>query len=452
MSLRGDEAGSRIAVVGGGVSGLVATHELLRAGHDVQLFEAEGHAGGHANTIAVETGAARRDVDTGFVVFNDRNYPNLDRLFAELGVATQPAEMSFSVSDAKGRFEWASRPLGLFARPAHAVDPRFHRMLADLVRFNREARELVGQNGSGPTLREFLARRDYSPYFVERLIVPQVSAIWSADPAEMWSFPASFLAEFFANHGALQLRGRPRWRSVSGGSQRYVEALTRGFGDRLRLRAPVRRIERERDGVLLVLDSGAERFDEVVLAVHSDQALRMLANPSQPEREVLGAIPYQSNETVLHSDQRLLPRRRTARASWNFHLCDEPAGRTTITYDMSRLQSLGPGPRLLVTLNRTEAIDPSRVIRRFEYAHPVYTRPGVAAQGRWREISGQRRTHYCGAYWRWGFHEDGVWSALRVSEALGGRGPIAAGKAAAPATPAPVPITSAEPDGLPLAA
>ncbi len=451
MSLKHDGA-MRIAVVGAGVSGLVATHELLGAGHDVHLFEADSHAGGHANTIPVESDAGRWDVDTGFVVLNDRNYQNLDRLFAELGVATQPAEMSFSVSDGAGGFEWSSRPLGLFARPAHAVDPRFHRMLADLVRFNREARELVGQNGAGPSMGDFLSQRRYSPYFVERLIVPQVSAIWSADPAELWSFPASFMAEFFANHGALQLRGRPRWRSVSGGSKRYVEALVRRFADRLHLRTPVRRIERDPGGIRLLLEQGSERFDQLVLAVHSDQALRMLTDPSRAEGEVLGAIPYQSNETVLHSDPRLLPRRRAARASWNYHLSEQPAGRTTITYDMNRLQSLRSEESFLVTLNRSEAIDPSRVIRRFEYSHPVYTRAGVAAQSRWNEISGRRRTHYCGAYWRWGFHEDGVWSALRVSEALGGRGPLGAGEAEAPAAPLRLPIGVPEPDRLPLAA
>ncbi len=214
----------------------------------------------------------------------------------------------------------------------------------------------------------------------------------------------------------------------------------------------MRRIERRHDGVDLALPGGIERFDQVVLAVHSDQALSMLADPSPEEREVLGAIPYQSNETVLHTDQRLLPRRRPARASWNFHLCERPAGRTTITYDMTRLQALRTEQRFLVTLNRSEAIDPAKVIRRFTYAHPIYTRAGVAAQRRWAEISGLRRTHYCGAYWRWGFHEDGVFSALRVSEALGGRGPIAAGKAGSPEAPVALPLGDPQPDELPLAA
>jgi predicted NAD/FAD-binding protein len=309
-------------------------------------------------------------------------------------------------------------------------------MLADLVRFNREARNLVGLNGEGPSLRDFLVEGGYSTYFIERLLVPQVSAIWSADPAELWSFPASFLASFLANHGALQILGRPRWRTVSGGSRRYVDALVDLFRERVHLGAAVRRIERDSLGVDLRFEDTVARFDEVVLAVHSDQALALLAAPSATERDLLGAIPYQSNETVLHTDERLLPRRRAARASWNYHLTERPAGKATITYDMNRLQALRAESRFLVTLNRTDAIDPAKVIERFDYAHPVYTRQGVAAQERWSEVSGHNRTHYCGAYWRWGFHEDGVWSALRVSQALGGRGPIAEDDHAEPATPA----------------
>jgi uncharacterized protein len=412
----------RIAIVGSGVAGLVAARELHRAGHDVALFEAAERPGGHANTVTVD-GLA---VDTGFVVLNDRNYPNLDRLFAELGIATQPADMSFSVSDEAGRFEWAARgPRGFFARPVHAVDPRFHRMLADLVRFHRDARALLSKPDSGPSLLEFLETRGYSRYFVERLIVPQVSAIWSADPAELRSFPASFLAAFFANHGLLQVRGRPRWRSVTGGSQRYVDAIVRGLGKRVHVRAPVRSVEWAPDGVDLRFDDTVARFDEVVLAVHSDQALALLASPTQAEREILGAIRYQRNDTVLHTDERLLPRRRWARASWNYHLTDHPAGRTTITYDMTRLQALPTDRRFLVTLNRSREIDPAKVLARFDYAHPVYTRAGVAAQRRWHEISGRDRIHYCGAYWRWGFHEDGVWSGLRVAAALDDRVPEA---------------------------
>ena len=248
--------------------------------------------------------------------------------------------------------------------------------------------------------------------------MPQVSAVWSADPDQLWSFPASFLAEFFENHGILSLTGRPRWRTIVGGSATYVEALITPIRDRIRLRTPVRRIERHPDRVELGWDGGSQSFDEVVIAAHSDQALAMLADPSPAEREILGAFPYQRNETVLHTDERMLPRRRRAWASWNFHLVDGPVGLTTVTYDMNRLQSLSADRQFCVTLNRTDAIDPAKIIRRIDYEHPVFTRYGIAAQGRHGEISGRNRTHYCGAYWRWGFHEDGVWSAVRACQQL----------------------------------
>jgi len=415
----------RLAVVGGGISGLLAARELLRAGHDVTLFEAGDYAGGHTNTIAVDSPEGPVNVDTGFIVLNDRNYPNFEHLLDELGVPTQDANMSFGVSDGRGEFEWAARGArGIFARPSHLVDPRFIRMLADLVRFNREARGLLGTDGDGPSLRRFLADGGYSDYFIERLLVPQASAVWSADPDQMWSFPASFLAAFFDNHGVLQIRNRPLWRSIPGGSKRYVEALIEPFRDRIHLSSPVRRIERGAEDVTLMLDDGAERFDEVVLATHSNQALAILGGDATPlERELLEAIPYQRNEAVLHTDTSLMPRRRAAWACWNFHLTDEPAGSSTVTYWMNRLQSLETTEQYLVTLNRTEAVDPAKIIEVVDYAHPVYSNPGMRAQARWEEISGIDRVHYCGAYWRWGFHEDGAWSALRVSEMLGGRGP-----------------------------
>ena len=416
----------RVAIVGAGVSGLVAASELHRAGHDIHLFEAAGYPGGHTNTIDVETPLGTWPVDTGFIVFNELNYPNFNRMLGELGVASQPADMSFSVSDGRGGFEWATTgPRGLFARPAHALDPRFHRMLRDLVRFNREARKLVGAGGSGPSLRRFLDDGGYSEYFVERLLVPQASAVWSADPNQMWSFPAGFLAEFFENHRVLQLRDRPSWRSISGGSGRYVEALIEPFRQRVHLRTPVRRIHQGPREVVIAFDDSCETFDEVVIAVHSDRALRMLADPSDAEAAVLGAIPYQRNQAVLHTDANLMPRRHAAWASWNYHLAEQSTGRTTVTYHMNRLQSLGADRDFFVSLNMTEAIDPAAVIRTIDYSHPVFTPEGIAAQGRWAEISGRRRTHYCGAYWRWGFHEDGVWSALRVAERLGGQPPLA---------------------------
>ncbi len=409
----------RLAIVGAGVSGLVCAH-LLRERHEITLFEANDYPGGHINTVRVDTENETHRVDTGFIVFNDRTYPSFERLLARLGVATQRSDMSFSVSDGAD-FEYnGASPNGLFACRSNIARPSFHRMLRDLLRFNREAPSLIGLNGSGPSLGDFLDEGSYSPAFVERLIVPQVSAVWSADPARMWDFPASMLAEFFANHGMFGLVGRPNWLTVSGGSDRYVEAIVKPLRDRLRLSTPIVRVERHDDRVELTpADGEPEPFDELVIAAHSNQALRVIADPSSAEVEVLGAIPYQRNEAVLHTDRSMLPRRRRAWASWNFHLRREPVGRTTVTYHMNRLQSLRAERELCVTLNQTEAIDPETVIKVIRYDHPVYTPAGLSAQRRWKEVSGVRRTHYCGAYWGYGFHEDGVASALRVCAVLG---------------------------------
>jgi uncharacterized protein len=412
----------RIAIVGAGVSGLVCAH-MLHRDHELVVFEAGDHAGGHANTVRVETETGAYDVDTGFIVFNDRNYPSFQRLLSELGVASAPSQMSFGVSDGVD-FEYnGASPNGLFASRRQAITPSFHRMIADLVRFNRDARRLLASD-EDPSLRDWLAQRRYSDAFVERLIVPQAAAVWSADPAQMWSFPVRFLLEFFDNHGMLGLRDRPRWRAIAGGSHNYVEALTRPWRGRLRLSTPVSSVCRHSSHVTVSPRTGEpERFDAVVIATHSDQALTLLGDPSERERELLGAIPYQANEAVLHTDRTLLPRRRRAWASWNFHLNSAMSGRCTVTYHMNRLQSLRADRELCVTLNRTAAIDPELIIRTIQYAHPVYTPAGVAAQARHHEISGRNRTHYCGAYWGWGFHEDGVTSALRVvSELSGSRG------------------------------
>ncbi|HUB04622.1 MAG TPA: FAD-dependent oxidoreductase [Solirubrobacteraceae bacterium] len=420
----------KIAVVGAGVSGLVAAY-LLHERHEVTVFEAAGYAGGHANTIRVDTPNETHEVDTGFIVFNDRNYPSFERLLVRLGVAWQPSTMSFSVSDGVGDFEYSgASPNGLFAKRRHLLTPWFHRMVTDLARFNRAARELLalGDAGRGPSLGEWLERQRFSRAFIDRLIVPQASAVWSAEPRQMWSFPARFLAEFFDHHGMLGFRGRPRWRVIAGGSKRYVDALTRQFTGRLRLATPVTGITRGDDQVLVRPAGGEpERFDEVVMATHSDQALALLDDANPREREVLDAIPYQHNEAVLHTDVRMLPRRRRAWASWNYHLQPDPAGpaaepgRATVTYHMNRLQSLRSEREFCVTLNRTDEIDPARVIKKISYAHPVFTVDGVGAQRRFEQINANRHTHFCGAYWGWGFHEDGVRSAVRVAERLGGR-------------------------------
>ena len=392
----------RIAVIGAGVSGLVAAYRLAPQ-HDVVVLEAGAYAGGHTNTVDVD-GLA---VDTGFIVLNDRNYPGFTALLDELGVPTQASDMSFGVSDGED-FEYAGHsPLALYANPRHLVDRGFQRMVGEYVRFNRAARALMAGDAD-PSLNEWLRELRFSQAFVDKLIVPQAAAVWSADPEQMWTFPARFLVEFFDNHGMLGFRGRPQWRTVVGGSREYVRALTRDLD--VRLDAPVRSVERFADRVEV---DGAP-FDHVVLATHSDQALAVLADPSDAEREILGAIPYQANEAVLHTDRSVMPNRRRAWASWNYHLGF--TGPSTVTYWMNRLQGFAPTQPTdyFVTLNRTRDIDPAKTIRVIAYAHPVYTSAGRRAQARHGEISGVERTHYCGAYWAWGFHEDGVQSALRV--------------------------------------
>jgi predicted NAD/FAD-binding protein len=402
------------------VSGLVAAH-LLHREHDVSVFEASDWVGGHTHTVRVEAGGSAYDVDTGFIVMNDRNYPNFERLLGKLGVATQPSNMSFSVSDGDD-FEYSSTSLaGLFANPRHLTSPRFLLMLADVRRFQRESRELLSSHGDGPSLREYLDERAYSREFVDRLIVPQAAAVWSTDPQQMWTFPARFLAQFFEHHGMLALRDRPNWKTVTGGSHRYVERLTAPFSERILLSRRVTAIKRVADQVeVTARGREPQRFDRVVIAAHSDQALGMLADPSDREREILGAIPYQRNEVVLHTDRRLLPRRRRAWASWNYHL-DSDGGAASVTYHMNRLQRLDAPEELCVTLNLSERIEPARVLGNWSYAHPVYTAAGMTAQGRRREIDGVDRIHYCGAYWGWGFHEDGVVSAIQTCTPLGGR-------------------------------
>ncbi len=412
----------KIAIVGSGISGLTVAY-LLHTDHEVTVFEAADRIGGHTHTVRVDSAHESHDLDTGFMVFNDRNYPNFERLIERLGVAHQPSDMSFSVSDGRG-FEYSSGSLnGVFANRRHVMSRSFTRMLAEVPRFQRAASELLRGGDERISLRAWLRAQRFSSDFVERLLVPQASAVWSADPRQMWSFPAVFLARFFDNHGMLSLRGRPQWKTISGGSERYVEALTAGFAERVHLRSPVHSISRATSGVQVHVE-GTEpmRFDHAVIATHSDQALAMLSDASWREREVLDAIPYQENEAVLHTDQALLPTRRRAWASWNYHLQDEMRGRATVTYHLNRLQRLNSAQQFCVTLNLSERIAPERVVKTITYAHPVYTPEGVAAQRRVTEISGpEGRTHFCGAYWGWGFHEDGVNSALRVAQSFGAR-------------------------------
>ena len=409
----------RIAIVGAGISGLATAHLLHRA-HEITVFEAGQAAGGHANTVRVDTEHATHHVDTGFIVFNDRNYPNFERLLASLGVASQPSDMSFGVSDG-GDFEYnGSSPNGLFAKRAHLVTPWFHRMVADLVRFNRDARALLAAGGEGPSLGHWLDERAYSRPFVERLIVPAGVRRVVGRPAPDVDVPGALPDRVLRQ----PRHARVREAAAVADRGRRLALVRRGgraalAGPAAASNTPIRAIHRYDDHVTVTPRGGEpERFDHVVLACHSDQSLAMLADATDREHEILGAIPYQRNEAVLHTDRRLLPRRRRAWASWNYHLLPEPTGMTTVTYHMNRLQALEADREFCVTLNRTEAIDPGKVLRTIAYAHPVFTTDGARAQARHAEISGVDRTHYAGAYWRWGFHEDGVVSAQRVAERL----------------------------------
>lgn len=407
----------KVAIVGTGISGLAAAHHL-RDKADLTLFEASHKPGGHANTVIAESERGFESVDTGFIVYNDRNYPEFTRLLQQLEVASKPSSMSFSVSD--GDFEYTGRTLnGLFAKRSHLVNPKFLRMLTEFPRFQRRLKELAARGKGGPSLAEFLEQEKFSDDLRDRVVVPLVSAVWSADPEQMWTFPVGFLARFLDNHGLLSLGNRPQWRTVEGGSWNYVQALTEPMKDRIRTDSPIESIRRYEDHVeVRVEGQPAESFDQVVIATHSDQALRMLADPTREESEVLGAIEYQPNEAVLHTDESLMPRRKAAWASWNYHLLDEPSGGTALTYDMNRLQTLGCERQFCVTLNLTDRIDPGKIIEVIQYEHPVFTPDAISAQERWAEVSGSGRTHFCGAYWRNGFHEDGAFTGLRAAQSV----------------------------------
>ena len=414
----------RIAIVGTGIAGLTCAH-LLAQKHDVTVFERDARPGGHTNTVRLELGDETHEVDTGFIVYNERNYPGLVRLFDRLGVPTQPSDMSFGVSDGATGVEWrATSPSTVFAQPRNVVRPAFLRMLVDVVRFNRHTRRSLATGLVNElTLRELVALGGWSPQMVDWYLAPMVSAIWSAPIGGALDIPAATFARFFENHGLLELGAQPTWRTVTGGARSYVERILAPLGHRVRLATPVTKVVRQADGVEILTERcGPEHFDHVVLAAHSDQSLQLLGDPSPAERAVLGSIRYQPNIAVLHTDERLLPRARRAWASWNYRLNDarvEAAGGASLTYLMNRLQTIDSRHQICVTLNQTHAVDPGRVLDVFEYAHPVLDGAAVDAQQRYEEISGVRSTWYCGAYWGYGFHEDGVQSALRVCRAFG---------------------------------
>jgi predicted NAD/FAD-binding protein len=405
----------KIAVIGTGIAGNVAAYHLSRD-HDITVYEANDYIGGHTHTHDIEWHGKQYAVDSGFIVFNQETYPNFIRLLDELGVEAQPSTMSFGVKSERNGLEYSGGGLNqLFAQRRNILRPGFYRMLRDILRFFRESRELLQAWDESLTLGDYLEKNAYGKEFIDQFIIPMGAAIWSTEPKLMFRFPACYFVRFFKNHGLLGVDDQLQWYVIKGGSKSYVEKLTAPFRDNIRLNCPVVSVKRFPTHVQITsADGHVERFDQVFIASHSDQALRMLQDASPLEREVLGAIPYQTNEAILHTDHTILPKSRRAWAAWNYHILDGEQNRAALTYNMNILQSLPVSDQFCVTLNNTSAVNPDKIIKRMVYDHPVYTTEGVAAQARQGDINGVNRTYFVGAYWRHGFHEDGVVSALRA--------------------------------------
>lgn len=410
----------KIAVIGAGIAGLVAAYRL-RLEHEITVFEANDYPGGHTNTIDVDLDGEQHAIDTGFIVFNDWTYPHFIALLDELGVGSRSTTMSFSVHDEQTGLEYNGHSLNtLFAQRRNLLRPNFYRMLADILRFNREARRYVAECDEEITVGEFLLRHRFSQAFAKYYLLPMGAAIWSCPIGAFAEFPIRFIVDFYHNHGLLNVLRRPTWRVIEGGSRTYVEAMTRTLRDRIRLQTPVQSVKRQTDCVKVQTRAGSsESFDHVIFACHSDQALRILGDAATTqEREILSAFPYEQNVAVLHTDVSLLPRTKRAWASWNYRLHGDDSRPASVTYNMNILQGVRSGHTFCVTLNDESRITPESVLRRFEYQHPVFTTQRQSAQARHAEVLNVNRTSFCGAYWRNGFHEDGVISALAVVNAL----------------------------------
>ncbi len=410
----------KIAIVGSGIAGNVAAYHLNKE-HDITLFEQNSHIGGHTHTHTIEddstdSNRSELNIDTGFIVLNDRTYPKFISLLKELDVDIQKTEMSFSVKCEQSLLEYNGNNLDtLFAQRSNLLRPGFYKMIADILRFNREATESINNSHNDQSLGDFLLNNNYSEIFINKYIVPMGAAIWSTKPEDMFSFPARSFFKFFLNHGLLSVNDRPQWYVIKGGSNRYVKKLISGFEDKIRTNCPVEKIVRYDDHVEIhTQKQGIEIFDYVFIASHSDQALSMLQHPSEIERATLTAIQYQKNEAVLHTDDSLLPIRRKAWASWNYHIPKDTRSNVALTYNMNILQGLKTDTTYCVTLNYTDKIDKKKIIKTINYDHPIFTAESIIAQENHRLINGTSRTYYCGAYWRNGFHEDGVVSAINA--------------------------------------
>lgn len=422
MNTKNTKKREKIAIIGAGISGLLSAY-LLNREHDVTLFEAGSYLGGHTHTKLVQSGSKKYPVNTGFIVFNDWTYPNFIKLMDQIGVKSEASDMSFSVRDENTGLEYNGTSFNsLFAQRKNIFKPSFWFMIKDILRFNKQTVEMLSTNSvpENQSLGDFVKEHGYSDRFVNHYLVPMGAAIWSASVDIMMDFPIRFFLKFFNNHGMLSVDDRPQWRVISDGSESYIEPLIKSFKDKIHLNTPVSTVARSECGIILTTLSGEEHhFDQVVFACHSNQALGILDKPTEQENEILGAIPYQENEVVLHTDRRMMPKNKLAWAAWNYHIPQRLSEYAMVTYHMNTLQNFDDAPDdFMVTLNRTAEIAPGKIIDKYNYAHPVFTMDGVAAQQRHHEISDKNRTHFCGAYWFNGFHEDGVNSALRVAKAF----------------------------------
>lgn len=411
----------RVAVIGSGISGLGAAYFLSRR-HEVHLFERQPRLGGHTHTHLIETSQGPRAIDTGFIVHNGRTYPNFIRLMSEVGIEREKSDMSWGVTCARTGIEYSSLGAnGFFATRRRVFAPSHWQLLADILRFNRQARAHLSQAaGETQTLGQFIADGRYSAIFQDYYLYPTVAAIWSTAPRRVLEFPAATLFRFFENHGLLAITGHPQWMVLRGGSSTYIPKLIQPLAGRVHTGVPVQSLIRQGTGVQLRME-GSEplSFDAAVVATHGPQALAMLGDADPLEREVLSNFQTSTNEACLHTDSSVLPRRRAAWASWNYSIQADKASPATLTYHMNRLQNITTAEQYCVTLNSTASIHPDKILRRLTYQHPLYTLEAVRAQSRWAEISGRRGVHFCGAYWANGFHEDGLRSGMRVAEALG---------------------------------
>ena len=412
----------KVAIIGSGISGLTSAY-LLNKHHNVQVFEINDYIGGHTATIDFELDETPYSIDTGFIVFNDKTYPNFLKLLGQIGIQKQPTEMSFSVTNPLTGLEYNGNNLNtLFAQRRNIANPRFWSLISQILKFNKLCKALYDSNSIPVklSLGEFLSDNGFNDYFCQNYILPMAAAIWSSSLNQVKQFELSFFIRFFYNHGLLNIQDRPQWYVIPGGSKSYIKPLINDFEEKIHLNANIQAVTRNSDGIELTFENNrTEQFDDVIFACHSDQALKLLSDPTEDEKAILSAMPYVNNEVVLHTDKAMLPKRELAWASWNYLLSGDEDALASVTYNMNILQGLDVEPTFCVTLNKTNAINPEKIIRKFNYTHPVFSTESQKAQLQRDTICGKHNTHFAGAYWYNGFHEDGVRSGVDVAKRFG---------------------------------